>query len=122
MAWMKVPEQLKEFMDRKTAGLECEKKPMFGCPAYFVNRNMFAGAHEDKVMLRLSEADRDEIKARYDEVAAFEPMKGRPMREYVALPATVYDGEEFDDWLRKSYEYASSLPPKAEKPKRKRKK
>ena len=49
-------------------------------------------------------------------------MKGRPMKEYVALPATVYDGEEFDKWLRKSYEYASSLPPKAEKPKRKRKK
>ncbi len=121
MAWMKVPEELKEFMDRKTAGFACEKKPMFGCPAYFVNRNMFAGAHEDTVMLRLSEEARREILERYDEVAAFEPMKGRPMREYVALPASVYDGDEFDGWLAKAYQYASSLPPKEKKPKKQRK-
>jgi TfoX/Sxy family transcriptional regulator of competence genes len=86
---------------------------MFGAVTYFVNGNMFAGIHEDTIILRLSEKDRQEIMAADDEVKLFEPMEGRPMKEYVALPEPVYNQPDiFQRWLKRSYEYALSLKPK----------
>ena len=38
---------------------------MFGSVTFFVNNNMFAGVHEDNVILRLSEADRQETFSSY---------------------------------------------------------
>ena len=35
------------------------------------------------------------------------------MKEFVVLPERLYgDGMEFDHWLKRSYDWASSLPPK----------
>jgi TfoX/Sxy family transcriptional regulator of competence genes len=95
---------------------------MFGCPASFINNNMFAGVHRDFIILRLSEADRNEIKAKYDEVGQFEPFEGRPMKEYIGFPDWLSsDRQEFMDWLSPSYEFANKLPPKVKKPKKKKK-
>jgi len=91
----------------------CEKRRMFGTPAYFVNNNMFAGAWQDVIILRLSSEDRDAIRKASDEVVAFEPMEGRPMKEYMALPEPfASDRHEFMKWVERSYNYARSLPPK----------
>lgn len=72
---------MRDLLDDSLAGYICEKRKMFGCPAYFINNNMFAGMHGDFIILRLSEADRDEVKAKYDEVGQFEPFEDRPMKE-----------------------------------------
>ena len=116
MQWRKVPPELAAFMERKTASLACERRKMFGCPAFFVNENMFAGVHQKSIILRLSQADREEFFRAFDDAAHFEPMPGRPMREYVVVPpALSADDEAFHGWLRRSFEHVASLPPKAKK-------
>ncbi len=109
--WKKVPRELESMLDEMAARFKAERRQMFGCPCFFVKGNMFAGAHEDNVILRLSEDDRRDIAAAHDEVGPFEPMAGRPMREYVALPESVYgDPGVLDEWLTRAHAFASSLP------------
>ena len=116
MAWKKVSPELSQMLAEALAAFPAQKKTMFGCPAYFVHGNMFAGVHQDHLMIRLSEADQSELMRHNDEVGRFEPMPGRPMREYLVLPVSLLeDTPEFSRWLRRSFEYASSLPPKQPK-------
>jgi TfoX/Sxy family transcriptional regulator of competence genes len=87
-------------------------KPMFGHTAAFVNGTMFMGVFGDRVLVRLAEADRESLLAE-DGAGPFEPMKGRPMREYVLLPADWQDDpSQAKPWVKRSLAYASSLPPK----------
>ncbi|WP_455392777.1 TfoX/Sxy family protein [[Eubacterium] cellulosolvens] len=121
MKWKKVSAELSELLENALEDYTCQKRRMFGCPAYFVNNNMFTAVHQDNIVLRLSEENRNMIKSEYDEVEAFEPMKGRVMKEYIVVPEVLYsDTEEFDNWIKLSYQYASKLPPKQEKGKKKK--
>jgi TfoX/Sxy family transcriptional regulator of competence genes len=121
MKWKKVSPEMCDILEDALKGFACEKRPMFGTPAYFVNNNMFAGAWQDVIILRLSEKDRGEIAAVSDEVVPFEPMEGRPMREYVAVPEPfASDRREFAKWVERSYEFGRSLPPKEKKEKKKK--
>lgn len=91
-------------------------KPMFGNFSAFKNGNMFAGMYGDAVFVRLSEADRA---AALEQPGAkiFEVMKGRPMKEYVCLPAGVLaDKKRTGVWVAKSVTFVESLP--AKKPKK----
>jgi len=63
-----------------------EVKPMFGNLAAFVNKNMFLALSGEQVAVRLPEADRSKL-LQEPGSSVFEPMPGRPMGEYVALPA-----------------------------------
>ena len=77
---------------------------------------MMGGCHQEDIMIRLAQADRDEFLATFDEASLFEPMKGRPMKEYVYVPESVQtDDQLFDQWLKRSHAYVSSLPPKEKK-------
>jgi TfoX/Sxy family transcriptional regulator of competence genes len=121
--WRKASEAMGEYLADAVADLECEPRKMFGCPCYFVNNNMFAGVHQEVIIMRLSPDDRAAIVKEHDEVGNFEPMEGRPMREYMALPETIVEDEqEFQKWMDKSYTFASSLPPKEKKKRKPRKK
>lgn len=116
MAWKKVSPEVCRILEEALAGYPAQKRKMFGSPTFFVNDNMFAGAHEENLILRLSEAHRAEIMTQKDEVGPFEPM-GRPMREYVAIPEPLLvDQEWFRTWLKRSFDFAASLPPKERKP------
>ena len=98
-----------------------ERRKMFGYPCAFVGGNLFAGLHQEDVIVRLAEKDRLAV---IDKQGArlFEPMAGRPMREYVVLPqAALADREELAAWLQRGLSYAASLPPKAKKAGRKAK-
>lgn len=120
MAWKKVPAELVDFLEKALVPFECERRTMFGCPVYFVRDNMFVGAYEDNVMLRLPQQDQARLFVEHPQAVPFEPM-GRRMKEYTLLPRTLYDNEAvFDRWLTRSYEYVSSLPPKVKKPSKKR--
>jgi len=121
--WRKASDAMGDYLAEAVAELECEPRKMFGCPCYFVNNNMFTGVHQESIILRLSPDDRAAIVQEHDEVGNFEPMEGRPMREYMALPETVVEDEvEFQRWIDKSYAFASALPPKAKKKRKPRKK
>ena len=114
MPWKKVPAELTEMLAQHlTAYPDAVRRPMFGCTAYFVNGNMFTGTFEESVLLRLGESDRELLLGDCDEASVFEPMKGRPMREYIALPeALCHEGEFFEPWLERAHAFGASLPPK----------
>ena len=110
MPWKKASKELSEFLDGALSSFKCQKKLMFGSPAYFVNSSMFTGVFQDDIFIRLSEQDRSEITASNDEVVPFEPMEGRIMKEYVVLPESMYSKpSQFTNWLNRSYQYASGL-------------
>ena len=116
MKWKKPSPELIEFLDKTMLPFACSRRPMFGSIAYFVNNNMFICVFENNIILRLSERDRKEILTTHDEVAPFEPMPGRVMKEYVTLPESIFGNiEHFRKWLNQSYRYASSLKPKEPK-------
>src|SRR5262245_38091874 len=63
-----------------------EIKPMFGNVAAFVNGNMFAGTFGPALIVKLGGDAHAELRA-MPGTGDFEPMKGRPMKGYVVLPA-----------------------------------
>jgi TfoX/Sxy family transcriptional regulator of competence genes len=84
---------------------------MFGCPAAFVNGNMFSCLHQENVIVRLDADARAALQRAGGQ--AFEPLPGRVMREYLALPAAVQaDPRRLRRWLGQAFAYAGSLPPK----------
>jgi TfoX/Sxy family transcriptional regulator of competence genes len=108
----KAPSALVETFQSAIAGFpDVQSRQMFGYPAAFTNTQMFAGLFQDKMILRLSETDREAI-AR-DGARPFEPMKGRPMREYVVVPNAIRESSAMlRPWIAKAHGYARSLPPK----------
>ncbi len=119
--WEKPDEKLVRLLDDTIAAIDFDQpvdyRPMFGCPAYFTGGNMFAGVWQDTVMLRLPDEERAVVVRSGGH--PFEPMPGRFMKEYVALPTTmVADRDETAGWVRKAAAYAASLPPKQKKPRK----
>jgi len=92
------------------------KRKMFGQEAAFVNGNMFMGLYGDAFQVRLSPYDHAEVLALGGR--PFAP-GGRPMKEYVVLPAgIVADEAALRSWVGKAYAYGASLPAKEAKPRR----
>jgi TfoX/Sxy family transcriptional regulator of competence genes len=79
---------------------------------------MFTGTHEQNIVVRLPEAERVKL-LRQDGAAAFAPMPGRAMTEYVAVPPAMHGKpRRLRGWMEKALAYAAALPPK---PKRNKK-
>ena len=94
-------------------------KKMFGCPVGFINGNMFMGLHNNRIILRLSEGEREDF-IREHNAQIFEPMPGRKMREYIVVPEKLLTNvATLKAWCEKSYEHVSKLKPKEKKAKRK---
>jgi TfoX/Sxy family transcriptional regulator of competence genes len=114
--WKKSSPGLAKVLDAALLRFTCDKRPMFGSPVFWINRNMFAGVHQDSIFIRLPEADRGEIAKKFPGTVPFEPLKGRVMKEYVVVPQSLYaDAKALDEWLRRAHAYAASLPPKVKK-------
>jgi TfoX/Sxy family transcriptional regulator of competence genes len=119
-AWRKSPEALVARFAEAVAGIEgLEQRKMFGYPAAFVGGNMTTGLHQESWIVRLpEEVRRERLEAGW---SIFEPMPGRPMREYVALPDEVMaDPDKVRAWVDRAVEYVRGLPPKQPKAPKKR--
>lgn len=117
--WEKCSPEMTKVLEDALLRFTCDRKPMFGSPVFWINRNMFAGVFEDSIFIRLSEKDRTDIAAKHPGAHPFEPLKGRVMREYMVVPGSlISDKETFGLWLEKAHSYAASLPPKVKKPKK----
>ncbi len=90
-----------------------EKRKMFGNPACFVNGNMFMAIHDNKLLLRLSEVDREKLTKLGGRI--FEPMPGHFMKEYVVVHADLKTASGLASWVQSSLSYASGLPAKKKK-------
>ena len=99
MGWKKPSQELIKFLIERMEPYAAQKKTMFGSTVYFANGNMFIGVHEDHIFLRLSESGRKDLLSSYHDAAQFEPIKGRPMREYMIIPPVLYEDKAFDRWI-----------------------
>lgn len=89
-----------------------KSRPMFGNLAAFVNGNMFLALLGSQVAVRLPDEDRAEL-LNVRGASPFEPMPGRPMKEYVVLPeAWRKSRKKAEDWVARSLAWAGTLPPK----------
>jgi TfoX/Sxy family transcriptional regulator of competence genes len=120
VAWTKSPQSLVDLFDKSVpSGANISRRKMFGYPAAFANGNLFIGLHQNDFIVRLSEKDRARFSTEFGE-RIFEPMSGRPMREYVRLPEQLLaDARRRAAWIKRSLQYAEAIAPKAKSPNRK---
>jgi TfoX/Sxy family transcriptional regulator of competence genes len=113
----KAPQALVEQFTTAIDGMpDLQLRKMFGYPAAFTKSTaqMFACLFGDDMILRLSQSDRVALHA--EGWKPFEPMPGRPMREYLAVPSDVRSSPApLKRWLAMAHAYAASLPAKAKK-------
>lgn len=87
-------------------------RPMFGNISAFVNGNMFFGLFGDDLFVRLSAGDQAELLKKKG-ASNLEPMKGKPMKDYIVLPRAWKDEPQtMRAWISKSLEWSSKLPTK----------
>ena len=111
------PELIEVFLGALPRDERVERRQMFGFPAAFVGGNMFAGLFEEHVIVRLSEQDSETLRA-IPGASVFEPMKGRPMKEYTVLPAAMHKkAGDLRSWLSGARDYGATLPAKSAKKK-----
>jgi len=120
MEFLKAPARLIETFGATAPGPPAAQRKVFGYPTAFINGNMFFGIFGENMFLRLPK----DLQQKMIESGgrAFEPMPGRPMREYIVLPDSVVGNRgELKGWIAKSLAYARELPIKAasKKPRRK---
>lgn len=89
-----------------------EVKPMFGNLAAFVQGNMFMGLFGDRRGLRLSEVDRQQLRAELG-AGDFGP-EGRPMKQYVTVPKAWHteDVGAIGRWVDRALEHTAAMPPR----------
>ena len=120
MKWRKSSQGLIDLFESVMPGPPAVQRKMFGYPAGFVNGNMFMGLFQESMILRLPAGPREEF-LRVHNTKLFEPMAGRPMREYVEVPQLVMrDKKELTAWVARAYEYGASLKPKSPAAKQKK--
>lgn len=108
------PPELVERFEAATEPLLAEpgvaRRKMFGYPACFVAGNLFTSLFADRWIVRLADDDLASLAAAGG--APFEPMPGRPMGGYLALPAELTAPEVVGTWLEKALARGRSLPAK----------
>jgi hypothetical protein len=114
----KSPPQLVDRFAALAEGIpDGRRRQMFGYPAVTINGHLCFSLHADSAILRLSEADQADFGARHP-LRAFEPMPGRPMREYVVLPDDLLADGAVAGWIERSAAYVRGLPPKPQRSRR----
>jgi TfoX/Sxy family transcriptional regulator of competence genes len=113
-AFTKAPPETLERFTAATSGFDgLEPRRMFSYPSVFLNGNMLACVFQDRIMVRLSDADRT-IFLTIPNTRLFEPSPGRAMREYVEAPTPdEMPVAELRGWIQRGIDYVASLPKKA---------
>jgi TfoX/Sxy family transcriptional regulator of competence genes len=110
--WRKSAPELIALFEEVMPGPPAIPRKMFGYPAAFVNGNLFMSLFQEQMILRLPEELRTKLLA--DNWERFEPMPGRPMGEYLAVPDEILGRDkELRHWVVKALTYGASLKPKA---------
>jgi TfoX/Sxy family transcriptional regulator of competence genes len=115
-AWKKSSQRLVDLFEAALPDdPRVERRPMFGYPAAFTGGNLFASLFEERLVVRLDDEHRESLRA-LPGAKPFEPMPGRPMKEYTLVPPAMH-GRPVDlaKWVARALEYVSTLPPKPRK-------
>ncbi len=116
-AWVKKDDALIERVAGLLSVAPVHRKNMFGSAAWFLESNgmMFAGAWGEAIMVRVGAKRTSEL-IESGMAEKFDPMGGRPMREYILLDSErIAEDDVLIGWLDEASEYAGALPPKPNK-------
>jgi TfoX/Sxy family transcriptional regulator of competence genes len=106
--WKKVSAELtRRFLAALPNDPRVERRQMFGCPCAFVHGNMFAGLHEDRLIVRIPDE------------AMHRPcvIMGRTMKQYAAFDdAPSLSDASLAQWIARALVHAAALPAKVKKP------
>jgi TfoX/Sxy family transcriptional regulator of competence genes len=108
------PELVARFDELAALVPDATRRQMFGYPSCVLGGHMFMSLFADRLILRLGELDRAEITGKHG-ATVFEPMPGRPMTGYMAVPPALLSSPDVEGWVARSHAYAATLP--AKKPK-----
>ena len=113
LPWPKPSPEKTALLDIMTKDLNSVKRMMFGNPAFFIDGKMFTGVLGETVFLRLGEVRIKAFQTEYPNAVNFEPVKGRFMKEYMAVPQQLMTNDlDLKRWLKESYDFTRSLPKK----------
>ena len=104
------PELVARFEELLPVVADADRKLVFGSPTCLVGGNMFFGVHSTGLFVKLPPSAAEELLASGG--VPFEPMPGRAMGGFYVLPESISGQEQ---WVRRSYDYARTLPAKAAK-------
>jgi len=116
MKWRPAPAELIAAFDEITKAVpDSERRKMFGYPCVFTNGRMFAGLHQNSLILRLNPKDYEEF-LKIKGAVPFEPMPGRKMGTFVSVPPPMFATEELREWLKRAFASTQAMPSKAPVP------
>src|SRR5262249_16329818 len=120
MAWKKAPPELVTAFDALVAPYEqAERRSMFGYPAVFLHGNMVVGLHENGIAVRRDAPTAGA--AKQGGARDFEPMKGRPMKGWVAVPEELaHDRALVGAWIARAFAHVGTMPKKKAAAKKKK--
>jgi hypothetical protein len=108
----KTTDEVKALFSELTEGMDGERRPMFGCPCLFLHGNMVMGTCADRIFFRVPREGQAAMLAAHPLLRQFEPMAGRPMRDYLDLEAVPEVRTALADFLAQCWMISQSLPPK----------
>jgi TfoX/Sxy family transcriptional regulator of competence genes len=113
--WEKAPAELAERFTAAVTGMPgAQVRKMFGYPAGFANGHLFTGLFASSWFVRLPDDQRAELAAAGG--TPFEPMPGRPMRDYLVLPPELAgDADAVEPWVARALAHAQQFPPKVKR-------
>jgi hypothetical protein len=105
------PELVARFEEVLDRFPDATRKQMFGYPAAFVGGNMATGLFADRWVVRLPDDEIDAAKTAGAD--SFEPVPGKPMKAFVAIPRTdVDDDTRIGAWVERGLARARAMPAK----------
>ena len=112
MAWKKSSaEAVERFVGALPTDAAGGRRKMFGYEACFVNGGFWAGMYQEEIVIKLP----PEVKAQTAELSAakqFDPMGGRPMKNWWIVPRPVSESpKKLSALLVKTYGPVSAAPP-----------
>ena len=118
--WPSMDRYLEERIDVLVGTLPLRRKKMFGTSAWFLESNdlMLGGVWGDGVMVRVGESEAGSLVENGD-AEQFDPMGGRPMREYVYLDSEkIAEDNDLIEWFERAAGFTSTLPARKKKAKK----
>lgn len=110
------PEAIAVFESLVPAHPAVTRRKMFGHPAAFVQGNMFFGVFGEAIVIKLGASDRAAALGSLG-VTDFQPMPGRPMRDWVSIgPAMFGKRAVLEGWVGKALAAGLERPPKGPRP------
>jgi hypothetical protein len=107
---MAYDEQLDARITEVVADWGATKKKIFGGTCHLLHGNMLCGVKNDNLIVRLGH----EAGAAALQEPHVRPMDvtGRPMKGWVIVSPSGYQGSALNDWLDRARTFVSTLPPK----------